>query len=193
MIKYITIGTEEKIEVTLVQSTGLLLDNSSPKLSIRRLGDNKFFDFGGGSGWLSFDGGTTLNFEDRCEVTMTQPNIEYLPGKYSYLIDFSAQHFGIPQTYVFRARDESAANSPLEGEVKTQYVSFDEAISTLEDSEIHVADYDIVERKVQRGMPSEILKRLSDKYWLRILLWYDYTGGQVIRSVSEVINREENI
>ena len=187
IVKYVTIGTTEVIETTAIGSNGELLNGELVKFSIRRLSDNKFYNF------------TTSQFisvvdqtvdEDDITQRMTQPSTLYSPGKYSYPMFIDPVTFSVPDSYCFRACSNGAANSPYEGEIKTQYASFDEAIAAMEETEIIPADVDIPERKVERGQPNIIRKKLSDFYWIEMLLWYDHEGGQIIRATSEVIYRE---
>lgn len=187
IIKYITIGTTEPIEISLVGATGQFLNNSTPKFSIRRMSDNRYLRFTDRT-W-HYLSGQIIDFSP-FEVTMTQPDPTYSPGKYSYYLDLDPSTFGTPDSYCFRASCADAANSPFEGEIKTQYASFDEAIAAMEETEVIKADVDNIERRVERGMPTIIRKKLSDHFWIELKLWYDYEGGRVIRATSDIIERE---
>ena len=183
IVKNLTIGTTEKIESTFIDLSGKPLNGDSPTLIIRRLSDNYYYDFVNSEFIAVID-----TLPAYCKVTMTGLSSSVEPGKYQYALFLDPREgaFGSPNSYHIRATSTQALNSPMEGEVKTQYVSFDEAVNTLEEMEVIKATTDIVERGVERGMPSIIKKKISDYFYLEITLWYDFEGGEIIRAVTEI-------
>lgn len=198
--KYITIGTTESIEVTLVDEFGVFVNVASsedrPRLRIRRVSDNYYYDFH----TSQFKEVTGPTFDHNCEAAMSRQGLDYEPGKYQYklYIDPRIGSFDSPDTYLLRVdcpvpsdpESPYPVNIPQEGEIKTQYASFDETMITMEESEIIKADTDITERRVQRGMPHKIMKKISGNFWAETLLWYDFEGGQIIKTSTSIIHRD---